>query len=198
MLGWELSVNVSTTHWFFGRWLRQQLSGGQDSGSRGTRWAQDSARLLAYRGLQCTLSSRSWLLGCYLQFPAACNVKLYKLGSVLWACTKTSKTYLFHIISSKWLQGSFMMMLISFVPCDASVDKDGIAMAEWLKPLQERNCVNIPFKKQLSLIRLNFCWVCSANKQGGEGVAALCILSNSSQAIDQLLQHWGMGQLVWE
>jgi hypothetical protein len=164
MLGWELSVNVSTAHWFFGRRLRQQFSGGSRKWKQGhkvstRRWAQDSARLHAYRGLQCTLSSRSWLPGCYLQFPVACNVKLYKLGSLLWACTKTSDTYLFHIISSKWLQGSLIMMLISFVPCDAFADKDGIEIAEWLKPLQERNCVNIPFKKQLSLIRFNFCWL---------------------------------------
>jgi hypothetical protein len=128
MLGWELSVNVSTAHWFFGRRLRQQFSGGSRKWKQGhkvstRRWAQDSARLHAYRGLQCTLSSRSWLPGCYLQFPAACNVKLYKLGSLLWACTKTSDTYLFHIISSKWLQGSLIMMLISFVPCDAFADR---------------------------------------------------------------------------
>jgi hypothetical protein len=30
-------------------------------------------------------------------------VKLYKLGSVLWACRKTFDTYLFHIISGRWL-----------------------------------------------------------------------------------------------
>ncbi len=101
MLGWELSVNVSTAHWISGRRLRQQLSGGSRQWKQGHRVSTRFSEATCLQRL--TVHIIFQILTSGMLSPVSCNVKLYKLGSVLWACRKTSDTYLFHIISSRWL-----------------------------------------------------------------------------------------------